>query len=269
MESPLYHLGPPGYDLPMGRSSSSPAIILRSREYGESNRLITLFCADQGIMDAVLYGGPKSKLRSLASPYHSGRAWLYYDPVRDSRKLADFDPESTYPGLRSKLRASLNAALWAELLIRSRAGGSDYERSFVLLLDCLKALDGLPDEESAYASFVFLWRYSGLSGTRPEIGVCSRCAGLISQDGVEYYSVREGAFFCRACREEEGDAAFLSVPPGVSRYLSRIAEGDPGEAFRLRLDSGGKAACRGLCFALAREMAEGGLNALEMGEGLL
>lgn len=257
----------------MGRSSTSPAVVLRSREYGETNRLITLFCADQGIQDAILYGGPKSKLRSLASPYHSGRAWLYYDPVRDSRKLADFDPESTYPGLRSKLRSALNAALWAELLIRTRGGGSDYERTFLLLVDSLKALDAAAEDDAIYATFVFLWRFAGLSGIRPEPGTCASCAGLIAPDGVEYYSVSEGVFLCGECRSEDDGGAFLAVPPGVSRYLSRIASEDAsedgGDAFRLRLDERGRAACRKLAFALARLAAEGELNALEMGEGLL
>jgi DNA repair protein RecO (recombination protein O) len=254
----------------MGRSSTFPAVILRSREYGESNRLITLFSADQGILDALLYGGPKSKLKSLAAPYHSGRAWIYYDPVRDSRKLSDFDPESTYPGIRSRLRPSLHAALWAEILIRSRAGGSDFEHSFLLMVNCLKALDALPEDDAPYATFVFLWEYAGLLGLRPDPRACASCAGLIASDGVEYYSIHDGAFLCGDCRsDEDAQGAFIAVPPGVARYLERIALINGTEAMRLRLDEKGRLACQRLVFALARRIAEGELNALETGEGLL
>jgi len=254
----------------MGRSSTFPAVILRSRECGEANRIITLFSADQGIVDALLYGGPKSKLKSLASPYHSGRAWIYYDPVRDSRKVSDFDPESTYPGIRARLRPALHAALWAELLIRSRAGGSDFEHAFLLLVNCLKALDDMDEDDAPYASFVFLWGYSGLLGLRPDPRDCSSCAGQIPADGVEYYSIQEGGFVCGSCRSEEGaNGAFIPVPPGVARYLERLSETDVSQALRLRLDEKGRVACQKVAFALARRMAEGELNALETGEGML
>jgi DNA repair protein RecO (recombination protein O) len=252
----------------MGRNESFPAVILRSRALGESNRVITLLGADRGIAEAVLYGGPKSKLKSLAVPYHSGRAWIYFDPVRDSRKLSDFDPESTYPGVREKLSCGMNAALWAELLIRSRAGGSDFEYVFLLTVDCLKALEGLAEEDAVYASFAFIWRYSGLLGLRPDPGTCLSCAGHIRENEVEYYSVREGGFICAECRAEESQAG-IPVPPGVRRYLGRVSELRADEAARLRLDSGGKASCKALVLAMARRMAEGELSVLETGEGML
>ncbi len=252
----------------MARNESFPAIVLRSREQGESNRLITLFSASSGILDVFLFGGPKSKLRSLAAPYHCGRAWVYYDPVRDSRKLSDFDPSDTYPGIREKLKSSMHAALWAELLIRSRAGAGDFEHAFVLLLACLSGLDKLEEEDCAYASYVFLWRYAGLLGSRPQMQSCGICAGHIREDRVEYYSIGQASFLCPDCGAEEG-IRLINIGPGLRRYLERIADLEPSQALRLRLDSEGRRACQALVFALAKEMAQGSLNALDMGEGLL
>ncbi|MDR2078214.1 MAG: recombination protein O N-terminal domain-containing protein, partial [Treponema sp.] len=51
------------------------AIILRVRPSGESNRETWALTAEEGILRATVFGGPKSKLRSHVEPYHRGTLW--------------------------------------------------------------------------------------------------------------------------------------------------------------------------------------------------
>ena len=61
----------------MQRSFFTNAIILNLKPAGENNSTVTLLTPDKGIIYATLYGGPKSKLRSLVALWHAGKIWLY------------------------------------------------------------------------------------------------------------------------------------------------------------------------------------------------
>ena len=63
----------------MNRNFFCDVIILSSRIFGEDNRIFTVLSHEYGVFDAVLYGGRKSKLRSMCSPYHCGKMWFYRD----------------------------------------------------------------------------------------------------------------------------------------------------------------------------------------------
>jgi DNA repair protein RecO (recombination protein O) len=251
------------------RNVSADCVVLRARDSGSGNRVVTLMTAEHGVIDALMYGGGKSKLRSLAAPYHEGRAWIYRDPVRDSNKLSDFDAKDAHEGARSGLSRSLHAALWAEILIRVRGGGADFSGPLGLLRTCLKALDSFGEEEAAYASIVFIWELAGLMGLRPDARSCARCPGVLSWDGVECFSPRDGAFICRECAAEARESGIQAVPAGTGKYLARAAELGAEGALRLRMDAVSREAAKRVSWALARRLAEGELNTLAMGEGIL
>ncbi|HBG36601.1 MAG TPA: DNA repair protein RecO, partial [Treponema sp.] len=51
---------------------------------GEDNRSVALLTRARGLIWATLYGGPKSKMRSIVSPFHSGQMYLYTDEVKQA-----------------------------------------------------------------------------------------------------------------------------------------------------------------------------------------
>ena len=59
------------YDIYM-RNFQKEALILSVRNTGENNRIVSYLTKDEGILTSVLYGGPKSKLRSLVSTFNYG-----------------------------------------------------------------------------------------------------------------------------------------------------------------------------------------------------
>ncbi|MDR1256680.1 MAG: recombination protein O N-terminal domain-containing protein, partial [Spirochaetaceae bacterium] len=75
----------------MTRNSVCPALVLRVRPCGESNREAFFLTAETGVTRAYVYGGAKSRLRAAVSPFQSGDLYLYRDPARDSGKVTDFD----------------------------------------------------------------------------------------------------------------------------------------------------------------------------------
>ncbi|HOX91759.1 MAG TPA: recombination protein O N-terminal domain-containing protein, partial [Spirochaetales bacterium] len=98
------------------RSVSFDALVLRTKESPAGHRIAQLLCKD-GVLDAFIFGGPKAKLRSLVSPWHAGRAWIYDDKSKGFLKLTDFDALEEFPRVRSDLSAIGAASLASEFIL--------------------------------------------------------------------------------------------------------------------------------------------------------
>lgn len=245
-------------------------LALRSKETPAGTRVLSLLSAEAGLVDAFVFGGPKSKLRSLASPWSAGRAFLYHDPVRDYLKLSDFEVERPFSGLRENLRKIMAANLLAELLLKTSGGGGDFERVLGLSLDCLSGLEFLPEVKADYPLLLFIWRLVELIGLLPDREVCVLCDRRIGPGESRRWLPREGGFACESCRPEEGpeeEAPRLSA--GALRWLARAEGLSSLEAASVGVDASSLAGLRRLCFGLAREAVEGPLESLASGLGIL
>ncbi|MBP7264553.1 MAG: DNA repair protein RecO C-terminal domain-containing protein [Spirochaetia bacterium] len=248
------------------RSLSYEAVILRARESPSGVRIVSLLSGDEGVVDAFVFGGPKSKLRSLVSPWHSGRAWLYRDPGRNFTTLRDFDVAEDFPGIRASLATIGAASLAAELVMATSAFGGDGPEARSLTLDLLRCLDGSDDDRAARALTLFCLRAVELMGLIPDPSECSACAGQIPFDTVHSYSRYSGAFLCPpcACQDVHPDAV-LDVPPGALAWW-RNSEGlDFAQAASAGLASQSLAAIKAVALDLAGKAAHGRLRTLESG----
>ena len=245
-------------------------LALRSKETPAGTRVLTMLSAEAGIIDAFVFGGPKSKLRSLATPWGAGRAFLYRDPVRDYLKLSDFAVDRPFSGLRDNLRKLLAASLLGELLIKTSGGGGDFGRVLELSIDCLSGIEGLPEAKTDYPLLLFIWRLVELIGLLPDAESCVFCARGIEASESRCWIPREGGFACVDCRPDEGggeESPRLSA--GAYRWLERSRGLSSLEASAVGLDSRSHSGLRRLCFGLAREAVEGPLESLATGQGIL
>lgn len=242
------------------------ALVLRAKESPGGSRILSLMTAEAGLVDAFVFGGPKSKLRSLASPYASGRAFVYLDPVKDFQKLSDFDARDYYPALREDLGRLWAAGLVAELLLRTSGGGGDFPLVLELAREALAALDAAPSGACDGPTLVFIWRLVNLMGLGPDPRACSSCGSeLRPSQGGAYSFVQEG-FLCPDCAEHAGAAdRCLELGTGSLRWLSRSLELPYAQAASLPLLPETTETLKALLYALARKAAEGRLASLEAG----
>jgi DNA repair protein RecO (recombination protein O) len=150
----------------MTRHSACPALVLRVRPCGESNREAFFLTAETGVIRAYVYGGPKSKLRARVSPFHSGALYLYRDPVRDSRKVTDFDVSGWRPGIRECYDRTMAAAAIAETILAGFGGGCNWPEALELAGASLDALDDCGEAEAPLILLHFLWNWTELTGIR-------------------------------------------------------------------------------------------------------
>ncbi len=226
-----------------------------------------MMSAESGILEAFAFGGPKSKLRSLASPWSSGRAFLYRDPVRDLLKLSDFEVRESFGGLRESLSRIAGATLVSELLLKTSGGGGDFPEVLELARDSLRALDDCPEERCDYPTLLFLWRLVALLGLMPDPDACAACDSPLGPAQARPWSHGAGGFLCPRCARDAEDEG-LGLSAGAARWLSRAAEQPFAEALRLGLDSSSLKGLKALAVDLARRAAEAPLSSLNLAGSL-
>lgn len=230
---------------------------------------MTFLSADSGLVEAFVFGGPKSRLRSLAAPYHAGTAWIYRDPVKDLRKLSDFDARETYPTLRENLRKIWAASYFAETVLRTDAAGGESREVFDLLRAGLSALDAGGEADVDYVCLQYGWRLLGLMGLRPDPRSCGQCGVLFPEGQGAAFSRSQSAFQCSRCAGAEGQGFLgdeMALSGGALRYLAASEVLPFRDALRIRPSGEDLPILKALVFHLVRSAAEGELRTLARGE---
>ena len=228
----------------MERHHTYSALVLRVRPSGESNRDAWFLTQEEGIFKATVFGGPKSKFRALVSPFHQGRLWVYHNPVRDSRKLTDFDVQSWRLGIRENYQRTMTAGAILEVILASQGSGGNWTSAWDRANRTLDALDQA-DEEVCIRLFIhFLWNWALLLGLRPLINHCASCTCEAPLDGLLLWNNYERTLYCPSCAgvlpEDPGSMQrreWLVLGPGVRRWLGAVENQDPAVVARYTLDS--------------------------------
>jgi DNA repair protein RecO (recombination protein O) len=247
----------------MTRTPSYNALILRARSSGESNRELTLLTAEEGLLRATVFGGPKSRLRAHAAPYHQGTVWLYRDPVKDSLKVTDFDVQFWRPGIREDYSRTMTAAAIAETILASHGGGAERAPALALASATLDALESCDADACRRLLIQFLWNWADVLGCRPDPRRCVSCGKGFPETGPPvtlWYSRREGHLVCSACCGLDEDirnltgtylaAEFLPVGPGARRWLLAAEILAPSEIGRVGMDNTSRHEAKTLCAAI-------------------
>jgi DNA repair protein RecO (recombination protein O) len=239
----------------MPRSFTYTALVLRVKPSGESNREAWFLTAEEGILRATVFGGPKSRLRAYVAPFHQGVLWIYHDPVRDSRKVNDFDVQLWRPGIRESYERTIAAGGVLETVLASHAGGGAWGRALELAGKALDALDGADEKTCGRIVIHFLWNWADVLGLRPDIRVCASCACEAKPDEVLLFDPGEGNLFCSSCSfssaGQGGDR--FPVGPGARRWLLAVQDLDPSALSRLTLDEVSRGQAKALATAILSE----------------
>jgi DNA repair protein RecO (recombination protein O) len=241
----------------MERNHIYSALVLRVRPSWEANREAWFLTREEGIIRATVFGGPKSKFRALVSPFHQGRLWVYHNPVRDSRKLTDFDVQVWRPGIREDYQRTMSAGAILETILESQGSGGNWDRALDLANGTLNALD-CADESSCIRIFIhFLWNWVLLLGLRPDINRCASCTCEASPDGLLLWNSYEGTVHCPSCTgissEDSGvrqGREYLALGPGARHWLRAVENQDPLTIARYTTDTRSLGQARSLVTAI-------------------
>ena len=252
----------------MNRSSQCPAIILSIRPLGENNSSVTLLTPTQGVIYAILYGGPKSKLRSLVAQWNSGNIWLYNNPEKKQIKISDFEVKNYHSTFTESLFKLYAASLAAELAIKTKCGGSN-DICFNLISGFLDGMELCNEEQSKLGLIRFLWRYLELLGIQPPAHCCGSCGKSfldtnLSNNDISYYNSFDNSFICTDCGKGQ-----LPIKTEALQYLSAVSVLPPSEVRKLQIDKEGYQQIKDIVFFLIENSVEQRLNTIATSMGIL
>ena len=230
----------------MSRNVTYSALTLRVKSSGESNREAWFLTAEDGLVRATLFGGPKSRLRALVAPFHEGTLMIYHDPARDSRKVNDFDVRLYRTGIRELYERAMTADAVAQTILFSHGGGGGWATAAKL---AGSVLDSLAEADAALCTRLgvyFLWHWADVLGVRPDLRFCAFCTRETRRDGTLWYYAGSEALFCDDCaanrpREESSaetaSRSLIRLNPGGRLWLRQIESLSPAALARVSLDS--------------------------------
>ncbi len=269
----------------MNRTFSTSAIVVSLKPAGENNSNVTLITEARGIVYATLYGGPKSKLRSLVSQWHSGIIYLYENPEHNQIKISDFDVKNYHVSFSQNLFKYYAASLAAELAIKTKCAGSagNNEQCWKLVSGFLDGLELATEEQGHLGLIRFLWRFLELLGVQPDPSYCGSCGKSFitekhSPADKAFYNRFDNDFICSDCASSVSDSAvtgstsesqFIPLKMEVIHYLSATSLLTPAESRKIPLDEAGFVQIKNFIFYLIENNIESKLYSIETGKGIL
>ncbi len=213
--------------------------MLRSIRYGEADRILHLYSADRGRVNAIAKGSrrPKSRFGGRLEPFfrldlmlHEGRSELL--------TVTGASTVSGYPHLRASGPAIAAAGGACEAVLRLFDSTEANRAAYNLLcryLDMLEA-EAAPGTEAApapapssrAAALAFRLKLALAAGFVPELGACARCG---SREDIAAFSGAAGGVVCSAC---EGAGFRLSrqayefMVAAVGKPLAELPDADEG-----------------------------------------
>ncbi len=234
----------------MSRAVTYNAIVLAVHSSGEDNREAFFFTKEAGLIQATLFGGPKSKLRAYVSLFHRGILWIYHDPVKNTNKITDFDVQSWRPLVRESYQRIMAATYVAEVTLASRGGGAPWDQPFTVLDETLEAIGTVPEEDISLITLRWVWQWLHILGVAPDITQCHQCACVPDDNDVLWYSSREPQIVCSQCAAaavHQLNQPLIPLNGGARHWLQRILTVDIKSTGRWQMDSETRNQVQRLC----------------------
>ncbi len=182
---------------------STPAVLLRSHDYGDTSRILRFYTEAQGLLSVMARGvrTRSGKGATALATFATGTLTAYIKPHRDLQTMKDFDCTRMRDGLGLDVLRFAGASATAELVLAH----ADQERNPDLLRTLEEGLDTLESIEPAQvpaAALSAVWRITEAFGFAPQLDPCVRCGSPLGDDEVGRFDFASGGVRCARCAED-------------------------------------------------------------------
>lgn len=202
------------------------AIVLGRRDYGETDRIVSLLTRERGRISVIAKGARKPTARSGPAVEYFAHSKFMLARGRDLAVVTSSEVLARPVQLEGSLSRLAHASHMAELASRLVQEGEIYPRVFDLLLTSLQQLSDANDDLATVRSFEV--RLLAEVGYPLDLWNCAGCQCELKQ-GDNFLGIASGGMLCPDCRTADGRAVAVSVnTQKFLRLLSR--EGQAGAA---------------------------------------
>jgi len=211
----------------VGRPYRSEGIVLRGRDYGEADRILTIFTRTSGKVRAVAKGvlKPKSRLRSGVQPL-SRTDFALYQGRGELDTVTQCELLEPYGAIKSDLDRLGQAVCFAELVDEITPERQPDEEVYLLMVKGLELLSWL---EPQMAARILEIRLLNATGYRPDLEHCGLCGARWS--GLARFNPRYGVV-CANCGGKEGG---IPLSQGLKAVWERFGDFELSRISRLKI----------------------------------
>ena len=185
------------------------AIILSTRDHGESDRLISFISKSGGRLRGFAKGARRSRRRFVHSFEPFSVVELKYQERKGGLWIESSKLLEPFLGLRCDLERWSYAALATELVLELVPEGEPNGEVFPLLKETYLRLS--EDRDSLNVLLLFLFRFLDVMGYLPALDGCALC-GKPAADGTRWtWAVGKGLFTCSDHRPQGQDHISLDL----------------------------------------------------------
>jgi DNA repair protein RecO (recombination protein O) len=171
------------------------SFVLSAIDYGDSDRIVSLFTLEHGRIKGFARGAKKSRKRFGAALEPFARIEAQVRLKEGLSGLQQADIHSIYPRVRTDLVRIAHALYVCELVESITPEGQPLPRLFRLLAAYLDHLEKVEATESDRRFFEI--NLLNILGYRPSLEVCSRCGETYGKNGALLQG--DGELVCRKC----------------------------------------------------------------------
>jgi DNA repair protein RecO (recombination protein O) len=200
------------------------AIVLRTVDTGESDRVVTLLSRERGKVSAFARGARASRRRFGGSlePFTLLTAEVRERAASELLGLDSVTPLDAFGGIRGDLARIACAGYAAELARELVREHEPHDDLFDLLAAYLASLAAAPARPAALRAFELgALRAAGLS---PRLDACARCGRPPPAEERARFDPGQGGILCEPCAPYAAPGT-PSLSAGAAAALARLSEG--------------------------------------------
>jgi DNA repair protein RecO (recombination protein O) len=240
------------------RTLRTEAVIIKHVDWGEGDRILTLYTREQGKIRALAKGVRKINSRKAGHLEPFSRTELMLAAGRDFWIVTQAESKNTYPILKNDLIRMGYAAYVVELVDKFSVDGQETRTLYKLLTETLDRMEKLED-------LVVVIRYYEIQlldhlGYRPQLITCVHCGKeILAQD--QYFSAEQGGVLCPNCPGQAKSVRPISLD--ALRFMRHFQRSTFQDAAKAHMSSQTSSELEELMHYLITYLLERGLNSTQ------
>jgi len=182
------------------------AVILSSKKYRETSKILTLYTKEFGRLNMIAKGSrvKNNKFGGSLEPLSHVSIVFYNYPQRDYQYITQSSINNYYKNIHNDINKTMIAMSISEIIYNTMHPNDPNHSIFKLLVD---TFDALESEEKDFLKYLvyFQIHYAHHLGYKPDFSSCILCGTDIENkymDDSIYFNIDKGSFICKECSKK-------------------------------------------------------------------
>ncbi len=202
------------------------AIVLRTFNVGEQDKIVTFFSRDKGIIRGIAKGARKfgNRFGSCLEPLSQVILYYYEKERKELVTLSNCDLIESYFDIQKEHKTAFTLGYFAELAEEFSPSRAKDDALFRLLVSVLQALK--KGEDIDFLSRYFEAWLLKINGVLPDFSVCKKCGQDLIQPG--WLSPKKDGVYCHRCTPQKKG----KITPELNTFVRWIRKSPPSKKGR-------------------------------------